>query len=343
MKQYRYILDSSSKKLPCPKCEKIRLVRYIDTQTKAYLSGEIGRCDREISCGYHLKPSDAGITNVFASISTESERKPLKPSLIPSDYFNGTQGKYERNQLHKYLKSLPGWTDEIATRALMRYRVGTGAANTAVADWAIFWLIDENDNVRSGKLIKYDTVTGKRLKSGYSYDWIHTLLARNGKLERDTFELVQCFYGAHLIDSGKPVAIVESEKTAIIAAEYFPNFTWVASGMLRGINDYKMRSVAGLTVVLFPDVGCYQDWLEYGDRFGNMASITVSDLLETHASEQEKGFDLADYLGTFDLSTFTEQISSANIYNFTKREAPNGFNPWTGEIFDSKGYPAEWN
>jgi hypothetical protein len=278
----------------------------------------------------------------LASETAYTVPKPPKPSIISSEYFEGTQGKYEANQLHKYLKSLPGWTADIATRALRRYQVGTGSHGTAVAGWPIYWLIDENDQIRSGKLIKYNVETGKRVKTGYSYDWIHTLLARKGILERDSFELVQCFYGAHLIDSSKPVAIVESEKTAIIASEYFPSFTWIATGMLKGINSYKMRSVAGLTVVLFPDVGCYDDWKQYADQFSNLARISVSDLLETHAGEQQKGFDLADYLATFDLSAFTEQISRPNTQTFTDREAPHGFNPYTGEIFDSRGYPASW-
>ena len=40
----------------CPSCNKKRFVRYIDTITDQYLSQNVGRCDREIKCGYHFSP-----------------------------------------------------------------------------------------------------------------------------------------------------------------------------------------------------------------------------------------------------------------------------------------------
>ncbi len=39
-------------------------------------------------------------------------------------------------------------------------------------------------------------------------------------------------FGEHLLpmNRGKPVAIVESEKTALVAAYYLPEYVWLASG-----------------------------------------------------------------------------------------------------------------
>ena len=54
--EYRYILDKSSKKHPCPDCGKNTLVLYIDTETEEYLPEEFGRCDSESSCSYHHFP-----------------------------------------------------------------------------------------------------------------------------------------------------------------------------------------------------------------------------------------------------------------------------------------------
>ena len=165
---------------------------------------------------------------------------------------------------------------------------------------------------------------GHHLKDRYSQDWIHSKLKRSGHLKE--FELVQCFYGLHLLDQ-KPVAIVESEKTALIASEYLRDVTWMASGQLNGINEYKMLALRGRKVVFFPDIGCYDQWNDKALEFAGICDISVSTLLERKAPDQHKGYDLADYLIEYDLRDFS----------------PHGWNPFTGEIFDSRGYPADWD
>ena len=54
---FKYILDTGSKKWPCPKCGKRRAVRFIDSDTGEYLEGDYMRCDRVSECGYHKAPS----------------------------------------------------------------------------------------------------------------------------------------------------------------------------------------------------------------------------------------------------------------------------------------------
>lgn len=321
--KYRYTLDPGSKKFHCPACNKKRLVRYLDEETGDYLPDDVGRCDREISCGYHTPPREAGLDIGRALYSLPGPPEPPKASTLPYQYVERSLAHYERNTFVIWLATLPGWDLERAEAVARKYHVGTGSKEE-VNGWTIFWQIDQAGKVRSGKMMKYDT-TGHRIKEGYSQDWIHSKLKKSGHLE--AFELVQCFYGLQNVDNSRPIAIVESEKTAIIASQYLPQFHWIASGMLQGINEYKLQPLKRMKVVLFPDIGAYDLWNDKAQELGHLADIQVSTLLERKAPEKHSGYDLADYLINYDLRDFSK----------------HGWNPYTGEIFDSRGYPAYWD
>ena len=342
--KYRYILDPGSKKFRCPACNKKRFVRYLDDHSGDYLPDNIGRCDRELSCGYHKPPKEAGLDISRALYSAPEPLPEPVPSYLPFKYVERSEGNYERNSLISWLATLPGW-DLKRTEAVARlYKVGTATKRKDNAGWPIFWMIDDSGRVRSGKLMKYGS-DGHRSKDYYANDTIESILKRDGKLSE--FERVECFYGLHLLDH-KPVAIVESEKTAIIASQYLPQFTWMASSRLQGITEYKMRALKGRKVALFPDIGAFDQWNEKALELSHIADIKVSNLLERNASEENKGYDLADYLIQFDLEAFKSGESGKSEvqtkhYFFTDSQAPHGFNQWTGEKFDSRGYPADWD
>lgn len=322
--KYRYTLEAGSKKFRCPACNKKRFVRYVDQETGNYLPDDVGRCDRELSCGYHKTPRQ--VDGIDLSNALYSPPEPIQqpvPSYLPFKYVERSLSKYEANTLIKWMATLPGWDQQRAEAVARLYKVGTATKRKDNAGWPIFWMIDDSGRVRSGKLMKYGS-DGRRSKDEYANDTIESILKRNGKLS--DFESVKCFYGLHLLDH-KPVAIVESEKTAIIASQYFPQFTWMASSQLRGITEYKMQALRGCKVVLFPDIGCYDQWFDKALEFAGIADITVSSFLEENAPDQHKGYDLADYLTQYDIRDFS----------------PHGWNPYTGEIFDQRGYPASWD
>ena len=76
----------------------------------------------------------------------------------------------------------------------------------------------------------YNAHSGKRVKEPFSHiTWAHKVLNLHN------FSLKQCFFGEHLLNEYKPIAIVESEKTAIIASAYIPKFNWIAVGSLNNL------------------------------------------------------------------------------------------------------------
>ena len=102
----------------------------------------------------------------------------------------------------------------------------------------------------------------------------------------------QCFFGEYLLpeDKSRPVALVESEKTALIASYYLPQFLWIASGGKNGcFNTNSLSVLAGRSVVLFPDLGATDYW---HSKIGLMKSygmeVQMFDYLEAHANEKER-------------------------------------------------------
>jgi hypothetical protein len=132
-------------------------------------------------------------------------------------------------------------------------------------------------------------------------------------LKLDNFNLKQCLFGEHLLqDKSKPIAIVESEKTAIIASVYVPDYIWLASGSLSNLNTEKCAVLRGRMLTLFPDIKGFEKWNSKAQELSHIATFNVSDLLERNATqeEREKGLDLADYLIRFNYKEFIASVDS---------------------------------
>lgn len=140
----------------------------------------------------------------------------------------------------------------------------------------------------------YKSDSGKRVKAPKNYiSWVHNVK----KIQN--YELRQCFFGEHLLNNNsKAVAIVESEKTAIIASVYLPQYIWLATGGINMLNEEKCSVLKGRKVFFFPDNGAFQMWSQIISKFSFYNTFIVSDFLEKQelSSEYSIGFDLADYL-----------------------------------------------
>lgn len=207
---------------------------------------------------------------------TESKQ----PDFVDPYELLKTLNSYEDNALYKFLCGKIS-EDKVKT-AFDLYKIGT------YKDWVIFWQVDKDTYVRSGKYIKY-LADGHRDKS-QNATWHH-----KGKGYKE-FNLVQCFFGEHLImdDVRKPIAIVESEKTALVASLFMPKYIWLASCSKYGINEQKCQVLKNRSVTLFPDLGCYAEWKEHANKYG----FSISDHLERISTDEQraKGLDLADFL-----------------------------------------------
>ncbi len=217
-------------------------------------------------------------------------KKTKSVSYIPYNLFEKSLNTRRPNRFNDFL--ILNFGHAIANHAIAKYKIGTSKHWDGAT---IFWQIDVNDNVRSGKILLYDSSTGKRIKKPFSHiTWVHS------ELKFSEFNLKQCFFGEHLLSEypNKPIAIVESEKTAVIASIHLPNFIWLATGGILNLTAEKLKSLRGKEIVLFPDLNAYEKWKLFAEKVSNLYSIKVSRYLEDIASDEDKrlGLDLADFL-----------------------------------------------
>ena len=218
---------------------------------------------------------------------------PVKISLIPYSYVKRS-ASYNSNFVRFLCNYFP---EDKIKKAVEDYALGA-TKNKQV----IFWQIDINGKVRTGKIMQYNPKIGKRVKSNTgAIDWVHNKLKRTNPAYAD-FNLHQCYFGEHLLRlyPDKPLAIVEAEKTAVITSMVIPQCNWLAAGNLNGLNIEKSKVFENRDIVLYPDAGCYEKWsrkmLEIRKHIP--CQIAISELIEYHATPQqiEAGYDIADYI-----------------------------------------------
>jgi hypothetical protein len=81
---------------------------------------------------------------------------------------------------------------------------------------------------------------------------------------------------------------VESEKTAIIASVYFPQFIWLAAGSKDGLNAHKCKVLQDRKVLFYPDLNAFDLWTNKAKELSHITTFSVSDLLERKALKQKK-------------------------------------------------------
>ena len=295
----------------CPHCGDRRSFAYYVDESGTPLHPSVGRCDHETGCGYHYTPKqyfrdhpECCITTDFSFDRRKMEQKikqPLQPTLtgyIPPYYVEKSQSVH--SNFFRFLSTLlasyyGSKAKEVLKRLLEDYRLG------ATRDGAvIFWQIDWENKVRTGKVMQYNPEDGHRVKDGQvsAVNWIHSILKRQRVLAEE-WQLSQCLFGEHLLNvyPDKVVVLVESEKSAVIGSAIFPDYVWLATGGKSQLREEKLRVLTGRTVLLFPDADGYAEWKQ---RVGSMTccKAVVSDIIERNATPEQKAahIDIADWI-----------------------------------------------
>jgi hypothetical protein len=343
MKQFKYILDPSSKKFVCPSCQKKTFVKFIDSETNNYLNDDFGRCDRQNECKYFKTPTGE-ISKTFKIVNTP----PPEPSFHDFNLVVETLKNYTQNDFVQFLKTI--FTPDEVETVIKKYYIGTSKIWGGAT---IFWQIDNYENVRHGKVMKYNFETCKRVKNDEGKALINSV---RSLMKLKDFNLKQCLFGLHLINKNDTIGLVEGEKTAILMSVFKPQYKWLATGSESGFKYEYLKPIKNNKIVAFPDKGVYFDWLNKAQELNGFGfKIVVSDFLEN--TDYLKGSDLADVyidnlknLSTNENERFTDIRKQIEISTTENERIESEIKRIKSECKDlentfiqaSQGCPLEW-
>lgn len=292
---FKYCLEKysgSKSRFVCPNCKEKEYTRFINSETKEYLSYEFGRCNRIIKCGYFKSPT---LVNNF-NYQKNNEFVEPKIEYLDKKVFQFFESTNFKNPLSIFLKSY--FEESKVEEVLDLYKVKTEKRN---GDYlTIFPQLDFEFNLRTIKKMKYNSETGKRNKN--FFQWYNPYKSN----------LKQCLFGLHLLNHPEfkkiKIVIVESEKTALLGMLYFKRkYLFLATGGLMNLTKDKLKPLENREVILMPDLSptdsknlAFDYWKTKSKKFSNElnCSISISNLLEENASDLEKNNqeDLGDFI-----------------------------------------------
>ena len=272
---------------------------------------------------YLANKTNISLADVDATKDWGTPKKPKKwqepkPQVfIPYDCFTGSLKGYDDNNFIVFLISLMGIEKTCTLVKIFNF----GSSNY----WkgaTVFWFINEDDKIVGGDVVLYDEngssvkfknskgkddrknrpiyiaiVDAYRKKDKPTPDWLQQYQDADNPKRNCLFGLPQ-LKNAH---KDKPVAIVESPKTAIIATAYLTDYIWLATGGATLLTPNRLQVLEGRDITLFPDKSFYQKWKDTASKLSHLANFVTSDLIERKGGDKT---DLADYLTQYSLNDF---------------------------------------
>lgn len=297
MENFKYELEKytgRSSRHTCPKCGKRSFTLYVDAAGNI-ISNEVGRCDHESSCGYHLTPKqyfeqhpEEKTALSFDTYCNKVQEQPKKTDYIPLELIQ--QSISLNNSLMYFLRKY--WSEKKLEEVTKQYRLGS-TRNREI----IFPQIGAEGFCHTGKIMKYDT-NGHRIKGEVDMiDWLHArLMKKQGKKASD-FNLTQTLFGEHLLKTNRDavIAITESEKSAVICALEYPSMIWLSCGGKNGLTPERCRSLKNRNVILYPDADVVDLWTAKAENLKSVCkSVRISDWWKAEPEGSKR--DIADLI-----------------------------------------------
>jgi len=315
---YPFHLEKSPKqKGTCPQCGHAKQFRYYEDNQGNRLE-DFGRCERINACGYHIWPTGKSVPKVDGNYTPPPEPKQIYPGGKLKTRFEKILADRSSN-FHLYAQSL-GIPDE----HLAKWQVGSETLfDKGFTVFVHVGFFGAGQLIVNAKWFAYGP-DGKRLKDKKDDEMNSFSLKQPDEGERNRYGF--CLYGEHLLDTTKtrPVMIVESEKTAVLASWFYPNYDWVACGACTGLTDAKVQALIGRD--------CY--WLADADAAGRknssinkLRTYQIKHMVVDLFPDRNDGYDVADALrdgvAVDPLSLFTEGDKKPAVEHVPQQKKPS--------------------
>ena len=156
----------------------------------------------------------------------------------------------------------------------------------------VFWGIDHEGVPRAAKLMRY-VEDGHRDKTQHP-GWIYNQEGCREVCDPDNHTILKPLFGAHLLKRYPDaiVNIVESEKTALVMANYYGNHDsqiWMACGGLKFLQLDSLQPLIdqGRTIWLWPDKDGREAWQEVCDKLGYDKCRVYTNFFDTCWREED--------------------------------------------------------
>ena len=195
---------------------------------------------------------------------------PLPPLEIPREWVGRIMKQAPMATFVNWYYSLPWSVAQINRmhQTLWEYCVGGWRDGRVV-----FWQIDADGVPRAAKLMDYLT-DGHRNKMAHP-GWIYNQDGCRQVLNPNEHTILKPLFGSHLLKRypNATVNVVESEKTAIVMANYYGGLDtqlWLACGGLKFLQLESVQPLIdqGRKVWLWPDKDGIDKWQEVADKLG---------------------------------------------------------------------------
>lgn len=273
----------------CPACSHLRKPQNQKKKCFGWSRDKnVGHC---LNCGSSFVEYHVFDKNEKLKINSEKFQITKQIKTIEQKYLNLSLGL--DSNFGYYLKT--NFSDEEIEQLMEEYQLGMTKDKSV-----IYWYIDKENRVRSGKIMQYDAQTGKRVKES-SILWVHTELKKQNQLPLD-WTFTRCLFGEHLLAKypNANVCLVESEKTAVLCSVYMQNEIWLATGGSEMLNERVCETLRDRKVLVIPDLDKTPEWREKIKEINNKigSRMIISEILEENATpeQREQGLDIADFL-----------------------------------------------
>lgn len=216
---------------------------------------------------------------------TSAKCPPKHPKYLSYGSVEASAKLVDKSNLFIYLVAKFPKHEDVIRKTFWAYRVGFSAKEriNGCSACSTFPSIDVSGNVHKIKIIPFPGNDHHRIKDKVSVRPFDMRTIQGENVEG-------CYFGSHLVSErpNDPVALVESEKTALVASIFYPQFVWVATQGKGYLDKKRAEFLKGRVLLLFPDRDALEDsekgkgWVTRAEelRAAGHSVLIVDDLLK---------------------------------------------------------------